>query len=197
MNGMDMRLVRRRLGAAFGVTVAQFSYRTVNEGIAENTRRLSNFIDGQRADTVHLVGHSLGGVLALKTLRRFPTDKVGRVVCLGSPLRDSSAARTISRWAVGRKMIGQTLREAVLEDPLSSADEYHEVGVIAGNIGLGLGLFVGNLEKPHDGMVTEDETKLPRITDHLTLPVNHVGMLVSKELVAQTVNFLRDGEFRH
>ena len=194
---MDMSLVRRRLRQALGAHVVQFSYHSVTEGVTENTHRLSRFIDRQQAATVHLVGHSLGGVLALKTLRRFPTDKISRVVCLGSPLVDSSAARTFSRWSLGRKMVGQTLREAVLEDPLQSTDEHPDVGVIAGTIGLGLGLLVGRLDKPHDGVVTEQETKLPGITDHLVLPVNHFGMLVSREVAAQTASFLRDGKFQH
>jgi pimeloyl-ACP methyl ester carboxylesterase len=93
MNGMDMSLVRLRLRRTLGVNVSQFSYHSVTEGIAENTRRLSNFIRRLHADSVHLVGHSLGGVLALQMLRRFPTDKVNRVVCLGSPLVGSSAAQ--------------------------------------------------------------------------------------------------------
>jgi len=194
---MDMSLVRRRLRQALGAHVVQFSYHSVTEGVTENTHRLSRFIDRQQAATVHLVGHSLGGVLALKTLRRFPTDKISRVVCLGSPLVDSSAARTFSRWSLGRLMLGQTLREAVLEDPLQSTDEHPDVGVIAGTIGLGLGLLVGRLDKPHDGVVTEQETKLPGITDHLVLPVNHFGMLVSREVAAQTASFLRDGKFQH
>jgi hypothetical protein len=135
-------------------------------------------------------------VLALKTLRRFPTGKIGRVVCLGSPLVDSGAARHVSRWALGKKMIGQTLREAVLEDPLRYSDEKHDVGVIGGTVGLGLGLLVGNIDRPHDGMVAEYETRLPGITDHLMLSVNHVGMLVSREVSRQAANFLRAGKFR-
>jgi pimeloyl-ACP methyl ester carboxylesterase len=196
MNGMDMSLVRRRLRRTLGVNVSQFSYHSVTEGIAENTHRLNNFIDRLQADSVHLVGHSLGGVLALQMLRRFPTDKVNRVVCLGSPLVDSSAAQNFSRWSLGRKMIGRTLREAVLEDPLNASDKYHEVGVIAGTVGLGLGLFVGKLEKPHDGMVTKRETRLPGVTDHLMLPANHIGLLVSRQVAAQAANFLREGKFQ-
>lgn len=193
---MELSLMRRRLSKNLSVEVAQFSYHTVTEGIAENTQRLNRFIDRHPADLIHLVGHSLGGVLALKTLRRFPTGKIGRVVCLGSPLVDSGAARNFSRWALGKKMIGQTLREAVLDDPLRYSDENHEVGVIGGTVGLGLGLFVGNIDKPHDGMVAEYETRLPGITDHLMLSVNHVGMLVSREVSSQTANFLRTGKFQ-
>ena len=192
---MDMGLVRRRLRKNLGARPVQFSYHSVTGGIAENARRLSRFVDSLPADEVHLVGHSLGGVLALQMLRLFPTDKVNRVVCLGSPLVDSSAAQNISRWNLGGKMVGRTLREAVLDDPLSAADEHREVGVIGGTVGLGLGLLVGNLEKPHDGVVTERETRLPGVTDHLMLPVNHIGLLISRQVAAQTANFLRDGKF--
>ena len=84
MNGMEMGLLRHRLRKKLGVRVVQFSYHAVTEGIAENARRLSTFIDSLPAGRVHLVGHSLGGVLALQMLMRFPNEKVGRVVCLGS-----------------------------------------------------------------------------------------------------------------
>ena len=75
---MEMGLVRRRLRKNLGVRAVQFCYQAITEGITENTRRLSNFIDQNSAETVHLVGHSLGGVLALQMLKRFPTEKVGR-----------------------------------------------------------------------------------------------------------------------
>jgi pimeloyl-ACP methyl ester carboxylesterase len=197
MNGMEMGLMRFRLSKNLGVNVVQFSYHSVTEGIAENAHRLSRFIERLPADAVHLVGHSLGGVLALQMLRLFPTDKVRRVVCLGSPLVDSSAAQNFSRWTLGGKMVGRTLREAVLADPLGSSDEHRDVGVIGGTVGLGLGIFVGKLEKPHDGMVTERETRLPGITDHLMLRANHFGLLISRKAAMQTANFLREGKFQH
>ena len=190
-----MSLLRRRLERNHGIPTRQFSYQTLHRGIEENTRRLHEFIDQVRVDTVHLVGHSLGGVLALQMLKRFPTGKVGRVVCLGSPLVDSSAARHLRRWSWGRKIIGRTLTEAVLEGPLIASDTRHPVGVIGGTVGLGLGLFLGHLEKPHDGMVTEKETRLPGIADHLMLPVSHFGLILSRQVVGQANYFLLHGAF--
>jgi len=190
-----MGLLRSRLSKNHGFTTAQFSYHSVSEGVAENSRRLRNFINQAPADTVHLVAHSLGGVLALQMLTRFPTDKVGRIVCLGSPLAGSSAARNLSRARLGRTMLGRTAHEALLEGPLESSDDHHEVGVIAGTVGLGLGLIVGRLEKPHDGMVTLKETQLPGITDHLTMAVNHFGLILVRKVVEQTSHFLLHGEF--
>jgi pimeloyl-ACP methyl ester carboxylesterase len=195
MNGMEMAWLRRELGKRHGFEVAQFSYHTVSEGMAENTLRLGKFIDDFPADSVHLVGHSLGGVLALQTLKRYPNRKVARVVCLGSPLVDSRAARNLSRWSWGRAMVSKTLREAVLENPLQSADPNHEVGVIGGTLGLGLGMLAGHLEKPHDGVVTETETRLAGLTDHLMLGVNHIGLVLSRKVAAQAAKFLSDGRF--
>ena len=195
MNGMEMALLRRSLRRKHNFRTSQFSYQAVTEGMAENTRRLSNFIDKLPVDTVHVVGHSLGGVLVLQMLKRFPTVKVGRVVCLGSPLVDSSAARHLSRGAWGRKIIGKTLREAVLETPLNAADPHHEVGVIGGTVSLGLGLLVGRLREPHDGIVMETETRLPGLTDHVMLPVNHFGLIISRRVADETAAFLRHGRF--
>jgi pimeloyl-ACP methyl ester carboxylesterase len=192
---MEMALLRRRLSKRHGFRTVQFSYQSVTEDVAENSRRLSNFIAQLRADVVHLVGHSLGGVLAMHTLKRFPTDQVGRVVCLGSPLVDSSAARNLGRWGWGRAILGRTLREAVLEMPLRSSDPVHEVGVIGGTVGLGLGLFFGPLDRPHDGVVTQQETELAGLTAHLMLPVNHIGLMLSRRVAGQVAGFLRHGRF--
>ena len=45
---------------------------------------------------VAVVGHSLGGLITLEALRQAPDLPVSRVVCLGSPLRGSGAARGLA-----------------------------------------------------------------------------------------------------
>jgi pimeloyl-ACP methyl ester carboxylesterase len=195
MNGVEMTWLRRTLRHDHGFEVAQFSYPAISEGMAENTRRLSHFIRDLPVESVHLVGHSLGGVLALQTLKFFPTDKVTRVVCLGAPLTDSGAARNLSRWQWGEEIVGRTLREAVLEEPLQASIAGYEVGVIGGTVGLGFGMLTGHLEKPHDGVVSESETRLPGLTDHLMVRVNHIGLLLSREVATQTSVFLNNGRF--
>ena len=193
---MEMTFFRRNLRRLHSRTTLQFSYPTVRGGIDDNCRRLAEFIATVPADNVDIVGHSLGGVLALQTLTRFATTKVRRIVCLGSPLVGSSAARTLGRWSGGRKLLGRTVKEAVLDQPLHAVSGNCQVGVIGGTVGLGLGMFVGKLQKPHDGMVTIKETQLPGITAHLVLPVNHFGLIFSRAVVDQTDYFLRHGLFR-
>jgi hypothetical protein len=36
---------------------------------------------------------------------------------------------------------------------------------------------------------------MPGAKDHLVLPVSHVGMLISRDVVDQTAAFLKRGEF--
>jgi pimeloyl-ACP methyl ester carboxylesterase len=195
MTGLEMKLLRRRLQRVHGRSTVQFSYPTVRGGIDDNCRRFAEFIAALPASRVDIIGHSLGGVLTLQTLSRFATQKVRRIVCLGSPLVDSSAARNLGRWGWGRALLGRTIKEAVLEQPLRSVGSDHEVGVVSGSVGLGLGVFVGKLQKPHDGMVTVSETRLPGITAHRILPVNHFGLILSRAVADQANHFLRHGEF--
>jgi len=195
MHSFELGVLRKRLAQQSGYRAQAFSYRSVIRALPENARRLRRCIDDIDADTVHLVGHSLGGVLALQMLNLFPTDKVGRIVCLGSPLSGSSAAQHLIRWRLGRKVIGRTLRDGVLEQPLVSVDGSRVVGVIAGSVAFGLGGIIGKLESPHDGVVSVRETRLPGLTAHLVLPVNHIGLVFSKKVAVQAAHFLRSGKF--
>ncbi len=190
-----MRVLSRRLEQRSDWPAQTFSYRSMTRALPENARRLRRCIDEIDADTVHIVGHSLGGVLALQMLNLFPTERVGRIVCLGAPLAGSSVARRVTRWRLGRKVLGRTLRGSVLEQPLVSVDGSREVGVIAGSVGLGIGAVVGTLERPHDGVVSVRETRLPGIVDHVILPVNHVGLVFSGKVADQAAHFLRFGKF--
>ena len=195
MHGLFLQPLSARLARRTGWYAETFSYRSVRRALPENARRLKRRIDELQADTVHLVGHSLGGVLALQMLNLFPSERIGRIVCLGSPLVDSSAARRLSRWGPTHRLLGPTLHEAVLEQPLGSVHGEREVGVIAGTVGVGLGMIVGRLEKPHDGVVSVNETELPGIKAHTVMPLNHWGLLYSGRVADQTAQFLQHGVF--
>jgi len=195
MNGMEMTFLRRRLQDTYGYPCCQFSYRSVSRGLVHNMRRLKRLIDSQSADQVHVVAHSLGGVLALQTLRRFPDLKVERVVCLGSPLADSRPARRLFEQGWGRKITGRTLHDAIVDQPLGHWDGVAEVGSIAGTLSVGLGRIIAHLDHPNDGVVSAAEARLPGISEYVELHVNHVGLVMSSAVVEQVAHFLRTGRF--
>jgi pimeloyl-ACP methyl ester carboxylesterase len=195
MTGFEMGWLRGKLRQA-GYKPLRFSYRMLSRNLDFNIEKLREMIRAQ-SGPVHLVGHSLGGVLALQTLKKYPDLKVDRVVCMGSPLADTRAGRNVASFGFGRFMLGKTLPAAVFEKPLNVWCGKQQVGSIAGSFGAGIGQLVAKLKTPHDGMISAIETKLPGIADNLLLPVNHTGMLMSERVVDQIDFFFRFGRFDH
>ena len=195
MTGAEMLLLKHRLRGD-GFHVVQFRYRMMARSLDHNCERLRKLIQQHDSKCMHLIGHSLGGVLALQTLQRYPDLPIDKVVCLGSPLLDSSAGRSLGHFPRGRAMLGKTLPEAVFEKPLEFWAGRQTVGVIAGTRALGLGRLITVLSRPNDGMVTLAETCLPGIKDHLEMNVGHTALVLSKSVAAQCAWFLRHGTFR-
>lgn len=142
---------------------------------------------------VSLVGHSLGGLVALEALRAAPELEVPRVVCLGSPLCGSETARALAShgWAATLGRSGGLLRHG-----LPAWEGRAEVGLVAGSVPHGLGALLGAVHADSDGTVALAETRLPGLTDHCVVPASHSGLVLSPEVALQTVAFLREGRFR-
>jgi len=194
MRAFTLAALRRRLEQA-GFSVEHFDYESVFRGadvsIAHSLQQVREA--KARAGTIHLVGHSLGGLIALQALQREPGLDTSRVVCLGTPLRGSAVARGIARLPGGSLFIGRNLE--VLRDGLQGWAGTQQVGSIAGRLPIGLGLAIGALASPHDGTVSVDETQLPGLTDHCIVPATHTGLLFSAEAAERTIAFLRHASF--
>lgn len=178
-----------------GFATQAFGYRTMREPLQAHLARLANRIAKLEAERVHLVGHSLGGVIVVRYLQRVADRRVRRAVLLGSPVSGCRAAAGFAALAGGELMMGQSL--AVWREPVDvSVDSRFEIGAIAGTRALGLARMVIRLPEPNDGVVCLDETKFPALRDHLVLPVGHTLMLMSSRVARQTVSFLKTGGFR-
>jgi hypothetical protein len=70
-----------------------------------------------------------------------------------------------------------------------------ELGVIAGDLGLGLGRLVGSLTGASDGTVLVEETQLQGAADRVILRVSHTGMLFSAAVAHEAAAFLATGRF--
>ncbi len=192
MRGFAMAMLHRRLREE-GFQVHQFEYMSVaappEQAIARLRKRMRSLAPGP----VHVVGHSLGGILALLACREGDDLPDGRIVCLGSPLNGSGAARGLThRWG-GDMLLGRS--KELLEHGLDRWDGPRQVGVIAGRQPVGLGSLVGDVGSEHDGSVGVEETRLPGLTDHCILETSHTGMLVSADVARQVAYFLREGRF--
>ncbi|MEE9159564.1 MAG: alpha/beta hydrolase [Gammaproteobacteria bacterium] len=195
MNGLDMSLLRRRLAAA-GYLTEQFTYPSVNASPEENAVTLSEFIKRIHVPKLFFVCHSLGGLLVRHLFHIFPEQRPGRVVTLGTPHRGSHVAGRLSRHPLGRWLLGRSVDQGLCGSVPAWSGNY-EVGVIAGTLPMGVGRVIPGLPFPNDGTVAVEETILPNMRDHITLPVSHTGLLFAPSGAQQTLHFLRHGEFDH
>jgi hypothetical protein len=92
---------------------------------------------------------------------------------------------------------GKLLGEArtTLETGYSRLPKDRETGLIAGSLGLGLGLFMGGTAGPGDGTVSLHEAANPGLLDRMVLPVSHTGLLYSGKVARHAANFLETGRF--
>jgi hypothetical protein len=93
-------------------------------------------------------------------------------------------------------LLGRTGNEVLAGPPVERRwSGARDLGVIAGDLGFGLGKLLGSMDAPNDGTVLLDETLLPGATDRLRLPVSHTGLMFSREVARQTALFLESGHF--
>ncbi len=169
-----------------------FAYSTLWREPEEAIQSLAARLRALGGAPVHLLGHSLGGVLALETLRRFPDLPVARVLCLGSPIAGSAAARGLADKGLGfvSGRSGPLLRAG-----LSALPGEHEIGMIAGARAMGLGRLFGRFEGESDGTVAVAETRLPGLAAHTIVHSSHSGLIVSGQAAELSARFLASGRF--
>jgi pimeloyl-ACP methyl ester carboxylesterase len=182
-----------------GYRTLRFGYHSVRATLSENAMELQACVAETSAQRIHLVGHSLGGLIILDMLARTGDPRLHRAVLLGTPCRDSYAARRLSDvWRLPT-LLGQSTMEWLSRGPDTTALQRStvEVGVLAGTRSVGLGRVLAGLPEPNDGLVTLDEARLPGAIDFIDLPLAHSEMLVSRRCAAQIACFLASGRFMH
>lgn len=194
MHGLVFGLLRRRLERSGYLTHA-WSYPSVRQGLAANADALSRFLAGLQAGPIHLVGHSLGGIVIASSLARHPDPRVRRCVLMGPPWASSRSATELQRVPGISALIGRSMRDW-LSAPHPDLPGV-EIGVISGSRPLGLAGALVGLARPHDGIVTVEETRVAGAHDAVTLHVSHMEMLLSARCAHQVAAFLHTGAFTH
>ncbi len=184
------RLIRR------GFAVRLFSYPSMRGSLARNAQALAQFVSGTAGARIHLVGHSLGGLVVLTVLARHADLRLRRAVLMGSPAAGCHCASVLAHIPGLSALLGRSLKDwLALPRPRLPAST--KIGVIAGSRSLGLGRLIPGLPRPNDGVVAVAETRLPEAGDFVTLGVSHSEMLVSRACADQVAAFLRTGGFVH
>jgi len=194
MPGWETALLRRRLATA-GFAPHLFRFRSVRDGLGTNAARLARFAAGIEGEPLHFVGYSLGGVVVLAMLASGALQRPGRVVCLGSPLRGSESGRRLAGLPAAGRIVGRSVRDLNSRGGLPPWPGTRDVGVLAGDVALGMGRLLGRPLGSGDGTVAIVETRLPGIRDHLVVHESHASLLFSREVAEQTAYFLVHGRF--
>lgn len=192
--GWTLALLARRLKAR-GFRPLRYDWDTTGANFEESARSLFEFVGEVGAEPLHLVGHSLGGLLARALLHHHHGEVApGRLVTIGSPNGGSRTARMAVRNPLCHKITGRAVDELADGVPSGWRPPEREVGTVAGTLSVGLGRVFPGLEKPNDGVVTERESRLPG-ADSRSLHVSHTQMVVSPRVARLVAGFLEDGAF--
>ncbi len=193
MKGLELLPLAWSLRRA-GYEVRFFRYPT-RHPLAPHASRLVAQLSRLGPGPVHLVGHSLGGLLLCHLAAQGGLPENGRVLMLGTPLAPSHAARAFGSGRLGRLMLGPHALGALLGDR-PSWPANRQLALIAGARGIGLGTLVAHgLPRPHDGTVSVSETQTPEVAHHLVVQHSHFGMLWARDVHSHVLHYLRVGRF--
>ena len=188
-----MEILARRLRSA-GFVAESVGYRSRGLSLIHAIEAVDRAVTGLARgwDVVHLVGHSLGGIIAAAIALRRTDLPVGRVVVIGTPMRGSALAGLLVRSAPLRALLGPVLAE--LAESGGPAAASLRIGAIAGTGGAA---FFGRgfgLAYPHDGKVSV-RSAWSGAAHRAVVPAGHAMLPLSRRVAELTAAFLRHGRF--
>ncbi len=180
-----MAPLARTLTAGFG-KILNWGYSSLWSPIERHGRSLAailRHLDETHPGRIHLVTHSMGGIIARVALSEYRPQRLGRMVMVAPPNRGSHVASRLAPW-LGRicpplVQLADRTDSFVCSLPLPQVPE---LGVIAA---------------ANDFLVLEPSTRLGCETDHITLPGLHSSLLFQRETAEQVRHFLEHGRFLH
>ena len=158
-------------------------------------------LDGRGADALHLVAHSMGGLVARALIHAERPRTLGRVVMLGTPNGGSEIADFLAGHALLRPILGRagpalvTRRDTATDALLGQVD--YPVGIIAGDRPIMRVAASRLVPGPSDGKVSVAATRLAEAADHVILPLPHSMLPYHASAHRQICHFLAHGRFEH
>jgi len=176
-------LARRLRRAGYGTVIWSYPslLRTIEKHGAKLQERLAEIDVDPAVDRIHLVTHSMGGIVARYALCLHRPAKLGRFVMMAPPNKGSALAAFCGpalRWCV--PTIDQlAARPDSFVNGLPEPDGV-EIGVIAAS---------------HDMLVGAGKTVMTCQCDHIVLPATHTLLAFRRRLANEVVAFLATGRF--
>ncbi len=199
----SMRRLGKRLAEA-GYQVSTVGYPSRRRSVAASAVTVRRVIARYRATektTLHFVTHSLGSiVLRLAFAEQLP-DNLGRVVMLSPPSQGSEIVDRFRGWWLFRAINGPAGSE-LGTGPDSLPNRLGPVrwptGVITGNRPALYDRWLARLiPGENDGKVAVKRAPVEGMNDFLVVPASHSFIMNNREVIRQTIFFLKHGRFDH
>ncbi len=198
----SMRVMQRELSEA-GYLVANIDYPSRHYPVKDLAQiALEQGLQAFQqsgAEHLHIVTHSLGGILVRQYAAEHAIPSLHRVVMLAPPNRGSEVVDRL-RYFPGYYLLhgpaGRELGTRTSDLPQQLGPVSFELGVIAGRRSVNL-VLSSMIPGVNDGKVSLRNTMVAGMQDFITLPVTHTFMMRNRKVITQTQHFLQHGSFAH
>ncbi|QDU35803.1 Alpha/beta hydrolase family protein [Maioricimonas rarisocia] len=182
--------------AEAGYTVVGFDYPSTRVPIAESAEyfhKLLQSLDG--VDEIHVVAHSMGGLVVRAWLAEHEDPRIDRMVMLGVPNNGARMANLLRDWTLFKAVFGPAGQQLV-EDPEGVLEKLpvpkFEYAIVAGSRGTEKG-FNPLIPGDDDGTVSVDSTRLVGAVDFMTVPVLHTFLPRDRRVIEAVKRFFKTG----
>lgn len=152
----------------------------------------------QHAAVIHLVTHSLGGILVRQYVKEHHVERLANVVMLGPPNQGCEVVDAYDGWPGVAKFGGPAFLALSPSSALSVTNTLGPVnfslGVIAGSKSVNPVLSIV-LPGPDDGKVTVKNTRVDGMVEHRIVATSHPFMMRNKEVQQNILCFLQAAKF--
>ena len=195
MNALQMFYLARQLRKE-GFVVHTISYQSILKTPSANAKIIHKKILELSVNNLHIIGHSLGGLVIAHLLDQFDDDiPKGNIVMLGTPIQGSWFAQKLQSWPIIKKILSNSMKRGLSGENIPEWRSTRQWGMIAGKKNFGLASIMGGLPLQGDGTVMIKETEHHKINAHKILPVSHTGLVFSREVAEHTAYFFKYNHF--
>jgi triacylglycerol lipase len=179
-----------------GYSVIVPDYPSTRRTLHEHSEWLRSFIDSLPCDSIDLVAHSLGALIARDYLSQHRPEKVKRLVMIAPPNHGAEKADQYRHFFMYNWVFGK-VSQAVTSDSLVGPDRlgipHCPFGIIAG--GKGTQGYSKRIPGNDDGVLSVGKAYLKGAQDFLILTASHNAIIREKECSDNVISFLRTGKF--
>ncbi len=189
---------------SLGYEVLNIQYESTKYDIPTLARKCAAFINHRKDQggfkELHIVTHSMGGIITRSMLDQNLIAVNGKVVMLAPPNKGAVIIDKVKKSPLIPRLVGPAgmslgTEADSLPNTLTGFDA--PLGIIAGDSALNP-FWAMITPKPCDSTVRVEDTKLAWMDDHITLHYIHSFIMSKKDVIRQTAHFLEHASFyRH